>query len=154
MFRTRAALIALSLLVASAARVGAKPDRRPCDMGAIATAQLQLVTACPCETASNHGQYVRCVVAWTKQALADGTLPRACKKSLRKGAARSTCGKPHVFVTCCRGGDGGATSCSIKTASVCTRLGGTLGVTSSCLDACLAPGSPSGAFLASVASAD
>ncbi len=146
---TFSALAALALVLGLASALSAKPTKVPCDLATLATAQLALAEACPCDTAVNHGQHVSCTARWLVQSLRDGTLPRSCRRSLRRAAVHSTCGKPN-FVTCCRSGAAG-TRCIIRTESLCLRLGGTVGATSSCSDAC-ASGSPSGAFLAPTSS--
>jgi hypothetical protein len=82
------------------------------------------------------------------------TLPKNCKGAVVRCAAKSTCGKPDGFVTCCRITAAGKTKCSLKSdASLCKppKNGSScVGTDSSCCDACptgVCGGSPSGAFL-------
>jgi hypothetical protein len=97
--------LALGLLLAPASAWSARPA--PCpdllfpggecalDVGAAVAA------CCPCDGFPNHGQYVRCVAhAATALRRAD-CLDRDARRSIRRCAARSTCGKPEGFVTCC-----------------------------------------------------
>ena len=108
-----------------------------------------MVPPAGCATASNHGQYVKCI---SHQASADATLPRSCHGAVVKCAAKSTCGKLG-FVTCCRTNSAGVTKCATKssTAACTPPKNGTscVGKHPSCCDACTASGcsSPSGAFL-------
>ncbi len=140
-------LVASVMLVA--ASVGARADCS--DPAAVAATRAAAETACPCATATNHGQYVKCVAGVAKAAVAAGTLPKTCKGAVVKCAARSTCGKAG-FVTCCRT-KGTVTKCSTKSSAAACKApkGGTacVGVHPSCCDACTATGcaSPSAAFL-------
>ena len=99
-----------------------------------------MVPPAGCATASNHGQYVKCI---SHQASADATLPRSCHGAVVKCAAKSTCGKPG-FVTCCRTTAKGKTTCSIKSdAAHCkaTKHGtACVGQRPSCCDACISGG--------------
>jgi hypothetical protein len=143
--------MALSLLAATAQRSAAKCDVTGADAGIVAAARLAVETNCPCDSFSNHGQYVKCAADQAKTALQD-TNP-SCKGAVVKCAAKSTCGKPG-FVTCCRTSAKGVTKCSTKSgADKCKApKGGSacVGIFASCCDACTASGcasSPSGAFL-------
>src|SRR5262249_52199155 len=109
-------------------------------------AALGPAEACTWDTAANHGKYVSCASHWAFRSVHDGSLSRGCRKSMRRAAVQSVCGKPD-FVTCCRQNDDGSSRCVVKTESTCVNVGGTVGLTHSCLDACPSPGSPSGAFL-------
>lgn len=124
----------------------------PCDDVAIAAARALLDQACDCAAATSHGSYVSCAVRALNVAAKDGTVPKSCKRLLKRGIARSVCGKAGA-VTCCRTGSSGRTACSIKrTAEACRApLGGTACVSlkTSCLDACTPTGcaSPAGALV-------
>jgi len=144
--------------VASAARPTPCPDLLPggacpADVGAA------VATCCDCGAFPNHGQYVRCVAHATNALRKAGCLDQSARTSLKRCAARSTCGKPG-FVTCCRsvagvclegtcvGTDPAVTCttneecpiksrCSIKhDADSCLAVGGTPGTASSCCNAC------------------
>jgi hypothetical protein len=140
-------LLALALL--GATPVLAVPDRPACDADMLASTRAALDAACPCDMAETHGQYVSCAAGVIKEAVRNDTLPRECRRALRTGASRSTCGKPEGFVTCCRERGAAPAHCSVKrTQERCERVGRCVGATVSCLDACDAGcGSPSGAFL-------
>jgi hypothetical protein len=109
------------------------------DARAVADARAQIDAECACDGAATHGAYVRCAAAVASTRVRDGLLPRACRSTVKRCAARSTCGK-RGFVTCCRTKAGGTPSCSIRRdASACQApSGGTAAVGSgpSCCDAC------------------
>src|SRR5262249_12543640 len=108
---------------------------------------------------SNHGRYVSCVAHATNTLRQAGCLDKTAKTSIKKCAARSTCGKPG-FVTCCTSVPGECNEnvcsgtnppvscmtsddcpprshCSIKQdAEACTAVAGTAGTSVSCCDAC------------------
>ncbi len=131
----------------------------PADVGA-AVAQC-----CPCDAPSftNHGGYVRCVAHAANALRKAGCLDDSARRSIKKCAARSTCGKPG-FVTCCQsrpgvcGPNGECTrtdppvSCTTdeecppqvrcttkRSVELCVAAGGTPGAPGSCCGACLAP---------------
>lgn len=125
------------------------------DAAAVAATRAAADAACPCASATNHGQYVKCVAGVAKAAAASGSLPKECKGAVVKCAARSTCGKPG-FVTCCQTKTtpkGTVTKCSTKNSATACKApkGGTacVGLHPSCCDACTSTGcaSPSAAFL-------
>jgi hypothetical protein len=102
------AVIALVLLAPLAAGAA---DRRSVDCSAVrARVQPEIDAACPCDQATNHASYVRCVSAKlrsfgacksTDEGPVDcGPVPRACIPTLRRMATRSTCGDTRA-VTCC-----------------------------------------------------
>jgi len=64
------------------------------------TVRARIATECRCDGFTTHGQYVRCVAHAVKLAVDDG-LPTNCKGTVKRCAARSTCGKKAGFVTCC-----------------------------------------------------
>src|SRR5687768_12544247 len=91
------------VFVVVAAQSGfAKCGDNPGDAQAVADARAQAETDCPCATAVNHGQYVKCVgqVAKARSETDPPLLPRNCKGAVRRCAAMSTCGKPDA-VRCC-----------------------------------------------------
>jgi hypothetical protein len=134
----------------------------PTDVGTAVAA------CCQCDSSGNHGEYVGCVGHAVNTLLRAGCLDRQTKKSLKRCAARSTCGKPG-FVTCniprygtcdlatstCSEGtstqlDGlcdtdtdcvTEVKCKIKSsADRCTAIGGTVGTGTSCCPDCAAGG--------------
>ena len=111
----------LALPIVSVAAVPASACDNP---AAAATIRASIASACPCTTATNHGQYVSCVNRQVRQAVASGALPTNCKGAVTRCAARSTCGKKSGFVTCtecqpgtCTNGfcDDGTTACTSST---------------------------------------
>ena len=56
-------------------------------------------TQCPCDTASNHGQYVRCIVHYTN-ALRTAGCRTPGLRAVVGCAWRSTCGRPDAVVCC------------------------------------------------------
>ena len=147
-------LVAFSALFLVASQAQAKCGDAVGDDAAVAAARVQANADCPCASFDNHGQYVKCVKGVAIARADNMTLPKNCKGSVIKCAAKSTCGKPG-FVTCCKTTATGKVKCATKpSAAKCTPpSGGSACVSgqSSCCDACLANGncvpSPSGAFL-------
>lgn len=58
-----------------------------------------LSTQCPCDAASNHGQYVRCVVHYANT-LRRAHCPTRSLRAVVGCAWRSTCGRPDAVVCC------------------------------------------------------
>ena len=149
-------LVAFSALFLVASQAQAKCGDNVGDEAAVAAARAAANAACDCDSFTNHGQYVKCVkdIAIARTKTDPPLLPKNCKGSVIKCAAKSTCGKPG-FVTCCKTSSTGKVKCSTKpNASKCTPpSNGSACVSgqSSCCDACLLNGdcvpSPSGAFL-------
>src|SRR5215813_4132000 len=73
-----------------------KPQPIPCPADVAAAIETQ----CPCSSASNHGQYVRCVVHFRNALRRSKCLTGAERHTIASCAARSTCGKNSDFVTC------------------------------------------------------
>jgi hypothetical protein len=152
--RLRTVGLFVMTLTLSAASAGAKPGNghgpgpKTCDPADLVVIHDAVMAACPCETATNHGQFVSCAGRVLLSAMKGGTLPRECQHLARRGVAKSSCGKPG-FVTCCRTGVSAAAGCTVKRdAATCVAAGGCVGSSSTCMDACAsACGSPSGAFL-------
>jgi hypothetical protein len=136
-------LVAASLLIATAqlgfARCGDEPD----DAQQVADARQQVADDCECATAETHGAYVSCAAGVVNARVLAGSLRPQCKGSVRRCAARSTCGKPG-FVACCRTRADGVTKCSTKRDGLhCVPPEGgsaCVGTQSSCCDACTTSG--------------
>ena len=62
---------------------------------------VALETCCPCDGFRNHGRYVRCRAHAINALRKADCLDRDARRTLKRCAARSTCGKPEGFVTCC-----------------------------------------------------
>jgi len=72
-----------------------KPQPIPCPADVAAA----IATQCPCSSAGNHGQYVKCVVHFRNALRKSGCLTAAERQTIARCAARSTCGKDKVL--CC-----------------------------------------------------
>jgi len=169
--RALLAVVAVPLLVGVAAPLvgaakryatgGSAPSHCALDTCAVATA---LEDACPCEDATRHRHYVRCVRHAAKGLTADGTIAHGCRGRLVRLAAQSLCGRPNEVAclvptsTCDDGGscvndpnvdcvddtDCG-TQCETTTPNDCDARNGISTPAGSCTTAgCF---SPSGAFL-------
>jgi hypothetical protein len=93
--------------------------------------QAEIDAQCPCDDATNHGEYVRCVRAQAK-----ALVSKQCRGKVVRCAAKSTCGKEGA-VTCERNGRNGTTRCKIsRSAERCEARGGTVGSRSSCCADC------------------
>src|SRR5262249_13833169 len=129
-------VVALALPAAAFASCGDNPG----DAVAVATVRTAIDEACDCVGTSSHGAYLRCVLTQARAGVQARQLPRGCKGSVIRCAARSTCGKPG-FVTCCRTSPTGDTACKVKRnpAHCVAPTGGSacVGVVPSCCDACL-----------------
>jgi len=88
------ALLALGVLALEGRKPVAADDGTDCEAARCA-AQAAIDAACPCEDATNHGRYVRCVVRATKD-----SVPRECRDEVISCAARSTCGRADGAVIC------------------------------------------------------
>ena len=149
----RRVLIACSLLVHGAMPVAAVPGNgrgggnKGCDSESLAAAR-QLLEACKCDEGP-HGKYVSCTSRALHVAFKNDAISRACRRLVRRGAARSTCGKSG-FVACCRPNKAGPAACSVRREGECDAPA-CASPRPSCLDACSETGcaaSPSGAFVA------
>jgi hypothetical protein len=141
-FLTGLACLSL-ILAASSGAHAARCDPAGVDAIAIADARAAIDAACDCQTAETHGRYVKCasnVLLGRIQAL---QLNPACKGTVQRCAAKSTCGKPGA-VMCCRTNSKGKTMSKIaRDAARCKApAGGSACVstfTSAC-DSCTASG--------------
>jgi len=134
-------LLTASLLVLAPSGASAKCGDNVGDNAAVAAARGQVEADCPCPSFTKHGEYVKCAKTVANDRVDAMLLPKNCKGSVVKCAAKSTCGKPG-FVTCCRTNSKGKTKCSTKKdASKCkVPKGGSacVGTLPSCCDACTA----------------
>src|SRR4029453_18598328 len=140
-------LLAISFLFMISDRALAKCGDNVGDNAAVAAARAEGDATCNCATAPNHGTYVKCAKGIAKARTDTLLLPKNCKGSVVKCAAKSTCGKPG-FVTCCRTNSKGKTKCSTKKdASKCKppkNGSACVSAFSSCCDACTANGCTGG----------
>jgi hypothetical protein len=121
--RLIAFVLLLALPAGAMARRG-KPEPIPCP--ADVTAALE--AACPCDTAVNHGQHVRCIAHFRNLLRRSGCMTDEAR-SLMRCAARSTCGRPSAVV-CCKPRKMRAV---IAEESRCTAIGGiVMGAGSAC----------------------
>ena len=79
-----------------------------------------------CADAPNHGAYVSCIGRAIPPLVNNGSLPKSCVGTLRRCAARSTCGRrAQGFVTCCITTNKGEKLCKVeRNAGVCAGRGG------------------------------
>ncbi len=158
------ALVAFALLVVPQVGLADKPIPCPDELfpgGVCAPDVGAAVSACcPCDGSwKNHGRYVSCAAHAVNALRKAGCLDKEARRSMKRCAARSTCGKPEGFVTCCREKPGECdeqvcaktdppvacttdadcppiSKCSTKSsAELCEASGGTSG-TGSCCGAC------------------
>src|SRR5438445_2046336 len=115
----RGALGVLFLL--GAARVGyAGCDPQGTGKAAVDAARTQVQSTCTCDhndpPTVNHGQYVSCAAGVAQTQTSDPTnpLPNNCKGYVKQCAARSTCGKGSMAVTCCSTTATGKVKCKTK----------------------------------------
>jgi len=76
-----------------------------------AAARMDVVANCDCTGASNHGAYVKCSANRLKNN--NPNLPKSCRGTVQKCAAKSTCGKPG-FIICCKKNSAGKATCAPK----------------------------------------
>jgi len=163
--RSLVAVIAVALAsgVGTPPAHAAKRDAPLCDLNSC-TVATALEDRCPCELATNHIQYVRCVAHAAKGLARDGIIAHHCRRRLVRLAAESVCGRPDATIclaptsTCADDGtcvsdpntdcavdtDCG-TQCETTTPDACDAANGITSQAGSCATAgCF---SPSGAFL-------
>src|SRR5205823_12368897 len=66
-------------------------DLAPCDVGSCDVA-MALEDRCPCEVATSHARYIRCVAHAAKRLAADGVIAHHCRRHLVRFAANGVCG--------------------------------------------------------------
>src|SRR5438094_29080 len=127
-----------------------------CD-AARCTVQSAVDASCPCDTAANHGSYLKCVVRVLGPLAAQAVVPHSCVGRIMRCAARSTCGRPgavtcqmpestcdstsgtctdNTSVSCSADGDCGTTCDIASSAESCQTAGGTVGTSTTCCAAC------------------
>jgi hypothetical protein len=139
-------VVAVALLLATA-RVGvadcASDDPDGSKVAAARSTADETCTAAGegCSNAPNHGTYVSCI-GHVIPGLVTGGLPKSCVGTVRKCAARSTCGRQvRGFVTCCITTNKSEKLCKVeRNAAVCAGRGGCTGSFVSCCDACAPSG--------------
>jgi hypothetical protein len=70
------------------------------DQLAVDDLRARIAVECDCDGAASPKDWARCVKQITKEAAADGTLPKACSKVVRRCEAKTTCGKQGAVVCC------------------------------------------------------
>jgi len=83
-------------------------DPTGADAPFIAAAQADIAANCDCAGAADHGDFVTCAVAATKQ----DVPKRSCWGKVISCAAESTCGIPGA-VLCCTADAGGSLECEV-----------------------------------------
>lgn len=74
------------------------------DAAAVAAVRARVADRCPCDAAPSHSAYIRCAKNVIGAAVADGSLPRACRQAGARCERRSTCGFSDGAVACCEVG--------------------------------------------------
>ena len=107
------------------------PTKAECTAARCAITQA-VADACPCDAAVPHRSHVKCVSRAVKELLVAQGLPKECKPSIVRCAARSTCGRPGAVA--CRIPTSGETGrCRIrKSAERCTLRAGTPDIGTCC----------------------
>lgn len=92
----RAVGVVTLLLLASSA-----PARSPVDCEAARCAvQSAVGQGCPCAEGATRSEHFRCVARVVRDLVRDGTVPLACRRSIKHCATRSVCGRPAGAVAC------------------------------------------------------
>lgn len=104
------AMLTLAVLAPLGASASPKSASQDCATASQAV-QADIDAACPCDSAADHEEHVRCVTKKLRELSACvpgqdgkrscGPLPRVCAARLRQTATRSACGKPAATVACC-----------------------------------------------------
>lgn len=104
--------LALVLTLSTTGPAHARATATECD-AAQQAAKAAIDAACPCDTAADHADHVRCVTKKLRELSACtpdasgkrscGPIPRGCLGKIRRVASRSACGKAAETVTCCVG---------------------------------------------------
>ena len=97
--RSATRVFALLTIVALPGGVRAMGHGKPQPISCPADVGAAIATQCPCSSASNHGQYVKCVVHFRNVLRKSGCLTATDRQTIARCAARSTCGKDTVL--CC-----------------------------------------------------
>ena len=91
------------------------------DATAVDALRDQIAETCDCELAESHKAYVKCAKQMVKAAVTDGTLPKQCKKSVKKCEAKSYCGIPDGVICCSQRGNGKVKAKMVKGAAKCKK---------------------------------
>jgi hypothetical protein len=91
------------------------------DADAVDALREQIAETCDCEFADSHKAYVKCAKQMVKAAVKDGTLPKQCKKSVKKCEAKSYCGDPEAVICCEQKKNGKVKAKVVKGAAKCTK---------------------------------
>lgn len=97
---------AVAFLVLGGATSAQAKTCTPDQQALAAQVEAEVAAMCPCPEAQpgkpwkNHGRYVSCVATNTNILFKERGIANSCKRTIRRCAARSTCGKPGA-VRCC-----------------------------------------------------
>ena len=105
----------------------------PGDAAAVVAARAEVETTCDC--GGSHGSYVACAAGVARTRADSNALRPECRGTVRRCAAKSTCGKPGAVV-CCRVRKGVPRCAIARDAGRCGARGGTVDGSTSCCDAC------------------
>jgi hypothetical protein len=117
------AVCGLSLALAGSAGA-ACIDAACADQESLDSLRAEIAETCDCAAATSHKKYMKCVRSTIKDAVQGGTLPKACKKAVKRCESDSTCGRTGAVV-CCEMNGGGMKARVVKkpeqcAATVCT----------------------------------
>jgi hypothetical protein len=132
--RGRYALLAAPLILGASLAHAACTSRRCTDQAAVGNVRNRIAANCDCQGSPSGAAYRRCARRVIEAALSDGSLPEACRATVARCEAKTTCGRRGAVVCCQRGGKGrivagadrcGGTSCAglRSTADGCTDEG-------------------------------
>jgi Kazal-type serine protease inhibitor domain len=130
-----AALLAVSVLLGSAAAAVAACTDDDADGSRVAAARAAVEAECPCGEALRHARYVVCALGVVRRRVEERSLPASCLPGVKRCAARSTCGRPGTVACCIT--RAGSIGCRIaRSAAACTaHRQGVPGAGTSCCDA-------------------
>src|SRR6185295_13078785 len=117
--RSALVLATVFTLALTASSAWAEPD---CE-AARCVADAAIASQCPCDAATSNGTYRSCVSRALRDLVNAGLFPRDCRGTVKRCAARSTCGRPQ-FIACDLGD-----KCLVKKAERCEASGGVVRTT-------------------------
>jgi hypothetical protein len=115
-------IVGLSLALVGGARA-ACVDPKCSDQAAVDKLRYDIGKSCDCTAATSHKKYMKCVRGAIKDALKDGSLPKTCKKAVKRCEGNSICGRAGAAVCCQLNGVGAVTAKVVKKPEQC---GGTV----------------------------
>lgn len=108
----------LSFALAAGARA-ACVDPKCSDQKALDALRGEIAETCDCAGAPSHTKYMKCVRKAIKAAVKAGTLPKSCKKAVRRCEGDSICGREGAAICCELGGVGAIKARVVKKPNQC-----------------------------------